>query len=136
MRRREFVGLIGGAAAWPLAAPAQQRPSMPIIGFIEAGSADDDRARAFRSGLGRSGYVDGQNVTIEYHWLEGRLGQLPALISDLVHRRAAGLATLGNPRIAFAAKVATDTIPIVFSIGHDPVRLGLVDSLNRPGGNV
>ncbi len=136
IHRRDFITLLGGvAAASPLAARAQQS-MLPLIGFIESGAADEDRARAFRAGLGRAGYVDGQNVMIESHWLQGQTRQLPDLISDLVRRRAAGIAALGSPQIAISAKAATDKIPIVFSIGEDPVNLDLVASLNRPGGNV
>jgi putative tryptophan/tyrosine transport system substrate-binding protein len=136
IRRREFIAGLGSAAAWPLAARAQQ-PTMPVIGFLNGGSADAsaNRVRAFRNGLGENGYVEGQNLVVEYHWLEGQYDRLPAIMADLVRRGVAVIVTPSSTPSAIAAKTSTTTIPIVFAVGEDPVKLGLVDSLARPRGN-
>jgi putative ABC transport system substrate-binding protein len=137
VRRREFIALISGAAAWPLAAQAQLR-TLPVIGFVDSRSIETmgNRLRGFRRGLEEGGYIEGQSVAIEYRWGENRIDRLPDLAADLVHRHADLIVASGGLGGAFAAKAASTTIPIVFLAAQDPVKLGLVNSLARPGGNL
>jgi putative ABC transport system substrate-binding protein len=137
MRRRHFIALTASAIAWPLAAHAQQ-PGMPVIGFLHSASPEPyaPQLNAFRQSLKEAGYVDGQNVTIEYRWAEDQIARLPILAAELAHRQVSVIAAGGSPVSALAAKSATTTIPIVFMNAADPVAIGLVTSFNRPGGNV
>jgi putative tryptophan/tyrosine transport system substrate-binding protein len=139
MRRREFITLVGGAAAasWPLVARAQQS-AMPIVGVLSSASANSfvDRLRAFRQGMAETGYIEGRTVVLDFRWADDRYERLPALAADLVRRNVSLIAALGNQQPALAAKAATSSIPIVFSMGADPLQNGLVASLSRPGGNI
>jgi putative tryptophan/tyrosine transport system substrate-binding protein len=137
MKRREFIGGLGSAAAWPLAARAQ-RATAPLIGYLGAGTAESTREvlAAFHRGLSETGYVEGRNLVVEYRWAEHHYERLPALAADLVSEQVSVIVALQNTASSLAARAATSTIPIVFSMGNDPVQIGLVTSINRPGGNV
>jgi putative tryptophan/tyrosine transport system substrate-binding protein len=137
IRRRDFIATLGGAAAWPFTAHAQ-RQVLPVIGIINGGTLDANTrmVMAFRIGLATSGYIEGQNVSVEYYWLAGQFDRIPAVVADLVQRQVAVIATPAANTAALAAKAATSTIPVVFGVNDDPVRLGLVASLARPGGNL
>jgi ABC-type uncharacterized transport system substrate-binding protein len=134
MRRRDFIKATAISVAWPLTARAQQ-PALPLVGVVSGQSPQSDarNSAAFYKGLSEAGYIDGQNVTVEYHWMEGHYDRLPAVMADLVRRQVSVITTTGNQATALAAKAATATVPIIFAVGQDPVRLGPVASLARPG---